>query len=287
MLTHEHQSLRQGLVGAWCPSLGASGLSLIDRSGRNAHGTLTNMAGQDNWRASGSGVALNLDATNDFAALPSNIRYLSSGAPFSLSWWERITANTNAYPARFRLNSATNTWLVIRSTDTTNGYAPLAFGEMVGSGRAVNTASIATVATSIGAWRHICLVSLAGPQSNTAANWQGYDQGASVAINSPAAVFGANTATLNQIGWDNVDNGPDCQMDDIRLYNRALTPPEIRLLASRRGIGLTPLPDRAAGLPRKLFVNDAGTWRDGDAYVNTGSEWRLGIPSVNDAGTWR
>jgi hypothetical protein len=75
--------------------------------------------------------------------------------------------------------------------------------------------------------------------------------------------------------------------DDIRIYNRALTPSEIRLLASRRGIGLTPLPDRAAGLPRKLFVNDAGTWRNGDAYVNTGSEWRLGIPSVNDAGVWK
>ena len=77
------------------------------------------------------------------------------------------------------------------------------------------------------------------------------------------------------------------QLDDLRLYNRALTIAEIRLLASRRGIGLTPLPDRAAGLPRKLFVNDAGTWRDGDAYVNTGSGWRLGIPSVNVAGTWR
>jgi hypothetical protein len=75
--------------------------------------------------------------------------------------------------------------------------------------------------------------------------------------------------------------------DDIRIYDRDLTPPEIRLLASRRGIGLQPLPDRAAGLPRKLFVNDAGTWRNGDAFVNTGSEWRLGIPSVNDAGTWK
>lgn len=283
----EHPSLLQGLVGAWCPSLGASGLSLIDRSGRNNHGTLTNMGGQDNWRASGSGSALNFDSTNDFAALPSTIRYLSSGAPFSISWWERITANTNAYPARFRLNSATNTWLVIRSTDTTNGYAPLAFAEMLGSARAVNTASIATVAASIGVWRHICLVSLAGPQNNTAANWLAYDQGASVAINSPVTFFSASTATLNQIGWDNVDNGSDCQMDDIRIYNRALTPAEIRLLASRRGIGLTPLPDRAAGLPRKLSVNVGGTWRASDAYVNVGGVWRLGQASVNVAGVWK
>jgi hypothetical protein len=32
------------------------------------------------------------------------------------------------------------------------------------------------------------------------------------------------------------------QLDDIRIYNRALTPPEIRQLASKRGIGLQPRP---------------------------------------------
>jgi hypothetical protein len=76
-------------------------------------------------------------------------------------------------------------------------------------------------------------------------------------------------------------------LDDIRIYNRALAPAEIRLLASRRGIGLQPLPDRAVSMPRKLFVNVGGTWRNGDAYVNVGSGWRLGVPFVNDGGTWR
>jgi hypothetical protein len=32
------------------------------------------------------------------------------------------------------------------------------------------------------------------------------------------------------------------QMDDIRIYNRTLTLPEIRQLASERGIGLQPRP---------------------------------------------
>ena len=73
----------------------------------------------------------------------------------------------------------------------------------------------------------------------------------------------------------------------MRIYNRVLTLSEIRLLASRRGIGLTPLPDRTAGMPRKLYVNVGGVWRSGDAYVNTGSGWRLGTPSVNVGGTFR
>jgi hypothetical protein len=76
-------------------------------------------------------------------------------------------------------------------------------------------------------------------------------------------------------------------VDDIRIYNRALTPAEIRLLASRRGIGLSPLPDRGGGLPRKLSVNVGGTWRAADAYVRTATDWRLSQASVNVSGTWK
>jgi hypothetical protein len=32
------------------------------------------------------------------------------------------------------------------------------------------------------------------------------------------------------------------KIDDARIYNRSLTPPEIRQLASKRGIGLQPRP---------------------------------------------
>ena len=78
-------------------------------------------------------------------------------------------------------------------------------------------------------------------------------------------------------------------MDDVRIYSRVLTPAEIRLLASRRGIGLTPLPDRAAGLPRKMSVNvGGGEWKAGDHYVRTADGWKLGIPSVNTGeGGWK
>jgi hypothetical protein len=76
-------------------------------------------------------------------------------------------------------------------------------------------------------------------------------------------------------------------LDDIRIYSRALTAPEISLLASRRGIGLKPLPDRAAGLPRKLSVNVGGTWREADSYVNVGGAWKLSQASVNVAGNWK
>jgi hypothetical protein len=76
-------------------------------------------------------------------------------------------------------------------------------------------------------------------------------------------------------------------LDDLRVYNRALTAAEIRLLASRRGIGLQPLPDRAAGLPRKLSVNVGGTWRPADAYVHDGTAFRLSEAKINVGGVWK
>jgi hypothetical protein len=144
---------------------------------------------------------------------------------------------------------------------------------------------------SLNAWSHFCGVIITG-QSTAAASRFAFTNGTqnSGTQTGAASVAFPSFATPLQSGERFAGSGTDRNggaIDDIRVYNRALTLAEIRLLASRRGIGLTPLPDRAAGLPRKLFVNDAGTWRDGDAYVNTGSEWRLGIPSVNDAGTWR
>jgi hypothetical protein len=53
-------------------------------------------------------------------------------------------------------------------------------------------------------------------------------------FNSTANVIFADRATT-----DTPLNG---QLDDIRIYNRVLTPPEIRQLASRRGIGLQSRP---------------------------------------------
>ena len=55
-----------GLVGAWCPSLGPSGYTLLDRSGRGRHGTLTNMNAGSDWVGSPGGWAIDFDGTNDY-----------------------------------------------------------------------------------------------------------------------------------------------------------------------------------------------------------------------------
>jgi hypothetical protein len=75
-------------------------------------------------------------------------------------------------------------------------------------------------------------------------------------------------------------------IDDIRVYNRALTLSEIRLLSTRRGIGLVPQRQRRY-YPRKPWINVGGTWKNADMYKNVGGEWKLTVPYVNDGGTWK
>jgi hypothetical protein len=276
----EHQSLRQGLVFAACPSLGATGLSLIDRSVYGVSGSLVNMGGQDNWRASGSGVALNFDGSNDSVLVnfPTLTRYVSCG------YWHKHTVapTSNAFPNRqMGLNASGSATDALLNYTIVHSLSSISF---------IFTSATSTFSVLTGSrtpdtqWHHVMAT----------CDWT---TGAA-AIYLDAVLIGSSTLSTTVATGTTSGNGRfgrhgnnveffNGQMDDLRVYNRVLTLAEIRLLASRRGIGLTPLPDRPAGLPKKLFVNDAGTWRDGDAYVNTGSGWRLGIPSVNDAGTWR
>jgi hypothetical protein len=280
MPRQEYPSLRQGLVGAWCPSLGASGLSLIDRSGRNNHGVLTNMGGQQNWVASGTGTALQFDGTNDYVQLGDFAR-LSVSTEITVSAWVRpLTLAAN----RLRIVNgiASPSWFNIALKCGTNSpFSDVSFFVAQSATTFAETTTVTGV-FAVNQWVHLASTWKAGEASIVFVNGLAVPTvtatTGSTAYQNGTVLLGASTlASLYSNGMQ----------DDTRIYNRALTPAEILLLASRRGIGLTPLPDRAAGLPRKLFVNDAGTWRNGDAYVNNGSGWRLGVPFVNVAGTWR
>lgn len=58
-------NLWKGLVGAWYPSLGPTGLTLRDVSGWHNHGTLTNMDPATDWVATEMGWALDFDGDDD------------------------------------------------------------------------------------------------------------------------------------------------------------------------------------------------------------------------------
>jgi hypothetical protein len=77
-------------------------------------------------------------------------------------------------------------------------------------------------------------------------------------------------------------------LDDIRVYDRILTQQEIELLASRRGIGLTPLRHRrTSASSRRLYKNIGGVWKDTLPLINVAGTWKEGAVYENVGGVWK
>lgn len=285
----EHPSLRQGLVGAWCPSLGGGAIRLRDESGYGNHASATDFP----YSAISGGNAISGNGTSSVATLlDASALRITTG---TLVGWFRIAAQGAA--SRCIFASYQQTASVVSGVSVGINIATTSQNQLaavIGKNTGAGTSDFAIWQTSVNVADSILRsFAMTLDASNTV---QFYIDGVAVTTSLAAgrsaqpavyaaasnARIGAETSTVSGTTkrWPGL-------LDDIRLYNRALTLAEIRLLASRRGIGLRPMPDRGAGLPRKLFVNVGGTWRDGDAYVNTGSGWRLGIPFVNAGGTWK
>ena len=233
-------TLRRGLIGAWCPSLGATGYTLLDRSGRNQHGTLTNMGGQSNWVASGSGTALALDGSNDYVPISSAFGSSYLNGSFTLSCWVRHGVVTQNYPGVFMHSNSQNVThgaglLAIPQSDSANTKAVYcAIGDGV-----TQTGVIPSFATTDNVWRHY-----AATVSRASLLIELWVNGIRIGGASIASVGTINVTRVAEIGRrtaeaNSVSYFPG-QIDDARVYARSLPPSEIKLLASQRGIGLVP-----------------------------------------------
>ena len=229
------KTILQGLIGAWCPTLGPSGYTLLDRSGRGNHGTLTNMDAGSDWLGSPGGWALDLDATNDYVDIGTR-QYLSSGTPATVAWWERITSSGAGYYSRFRLATGARDMCVLR-TDQTNYLGISTFN--VSTGASKQFAGAPSVASSVSIWRHFALIMRAGPDATANADWSLVVDGVEYA--ATAAGLGTVANANNRIGWDGADNGANCQIAEFAIFNRALTMPSLRQLYQLGRNGLSGL----------------------------------------------
>jgi hypothetical protein len=209
-MINRYASLRQGLVGAWCPSLGASGFRLIDRSGYNNHGTLTNMDPGTDWVASGGKLALDFDGSND-------------------------TANFKAITT---INGACSLWINPRAYNAVvagsvgNGAYMLYIESNALYYKAQDSFTSVAYTLPLNTFSHYCV-------SRTLSTVSFYINGVFLGSGSVTA---NSTVTVSNFGNYSTGGFPfNGQLDDIRLYTRALTPSEIQLLyTGGRGVGLIP-----------------------------------------------
>ena len=225
-MPERYASLKQGLVGCWIPSVSGSGFLLPDLSGRGNNGTLTNMA-SDDWVSAQYGRALDFDGSNDIVSTT-----ISTGlsASFTVSCWVRLGRVGTTQPEAFvnsQVASYSNYWFNFGTYQSR-----LSFGLYDGSNNPLTGDTGVGFSPSTGIWYHFTAVRNIASDTiadyvNGILNRSVTDTTTSIPAYS-ALTIGAQSTPANRHAA--------AQFDDIRIYNRALSDSEIRLLfESKRG----------------------------------------------------
>lgn len=227
-----YPNLRNGLVGAWCPSID---FSFSDRATNFAQ----NIAGYDYLDTLGSAkparslvdgkIALKFDGSSSKGYLY-GLRPRSWAGPVSFSFWQNIDAGHTG--SVFGVSSSTinpDSRINCHGCWTDNNIY-FDYGSSTGNGRIS-----AAYGNYLGKMTHVCLTS--GGQLNT---------GRAIYINGVLVASSANSDYLSDqndfaVGiWYNgsiaasyYHNG---SVDDFSIYDRALSPAQIKQLSLRRGI---------------------------------------------------
>lgn len=221
-----YASLRQGLVGAWCPSIsGPYGYSLPDLSGYANHGTLLNGTA---WTTDVK-PAMSFDGSDDYISTNASLNNLYAYSvsmwckPFGVSGYRTEIAQGNNSGDRggFSLAEEGNAYCA----PSLNGYTRCNWSSL-GVSNFIHLLCIfdANGATSSDRAKiylngKLQSTTVFGNVTTSPSNWSG------------KILIGVRTGL---VGYS------QGSMDDIRIYSRILSDSEIRLLASERGIGLKP-----------------------------------------------
>ena len=195
-----------------------SGTTVTDSSVNVRHGTLVN---GPTWVAGRFGNAVNLDGSDDHVSLP--VSAVQGLGDFTISAWVRQdTAATWSRVFDFGRGTAANMFLTPRSSAGTARFAITAGGG--GAEQRIN----GTAALPTGVWTHVA-VTVYGSTGILYVN--GAEAGRNTAMTLRPADLGALTQTwLGRSQY--ADPFLDGQIDDFRIYNRALSPSEITAVAN-------------------------------------------------------
>lgn len=217
---------RNGLVGHWCPNLtGPTGTQLLDLSGQNNNGTLTNMDASTDWVQTEKGLALDFDGSNDYVLTntpSSSVLPLGFSSRTLSCWFLHNSGNTSAEFFGYGGNSSNGGRFALY-TDA---------GNVIGV--EVNGSGVTIPYTRTSSWRF--LTATLNGQSNSLSNIAIYLDG----LLGSATVSGTNTInTLNTgVTIGTISGAPTFylfsgRIAECSLWNRALTASEIQQLYQR------------------------------------------------------
>lgn len=236
--TPKYPQLWKGCVGAWAPLLGPNGTTLRDSSGSNNHGTLTNMDAATDWVISGGKYALDFDGTNDFVDIGVN-RLPKIEAAKTISLWATYDGTSTRRMLFALALTGQSIDIEISNPASTAGVVAASWG-----GTAMAFAFINTI--SADQWFHICYTTPGYNISNAM-----YLNGVLSTTTSDVSTQSGTPVSCRIGSFNTAFPSPyhNRKIDDIRVYNRRLTNPEIALLARRRGIAYELATKRSVKVP--------------------------------------
>ena len=209
----EHARLWDGVVGAWCPSLGPTGSRLFDHSRFNNWGDLTNMTLASDWLLSNGQFALNFASTRK---VQTSRAIVAATQAWTMSAWVYPTGTTG-YRTICGNYGAGNTTGLQMNLWPSAGAVPANAPTVYYGASAIN----ATSGIAANQWSHI-----AATRSGNAVT---------IFANGVQVGSGTNTGSVGTSRNWAIGQGPDYNdepmigyIDDHSVYNRALTANEVR-----------------------------------------------------------
>jgi Concanavalin A-like lectin/glucanases superfamily/Bacterial Ig-like domain/Bacterial Ig domain/PKD domain/Glucose / Sorbosone dehydrogenase len=198
-----------GLVGAWSFDENA-GASAGDRSGNGNAGAIAGAA----WATGKFGSSLSFDGVDDIVTVPDSNSLDVTAMTFE-AWLQPSALGTIWRTVAFKHRSGNQVYALYANRNTGVPIGEITVGTAVHS--ATGTAGIGT-----GAWVHMA-------QTYDGAVLRLYVNGVEVATRAIAGAVATSTGALTFGGntiWPTEDFAG--RIDEVRLYNRALTPAEIQ-----------------------------------------------------------
>lgn len=219
--------LARGLIGWWLHNEG-QGVNVRDSSGNRKYGTLTN---DPIWVGGKTGHTLSFDGINDFVTYGTTALDFVGNVPKTFAMWIKPdTSNTSRLLSKYLLNVGTGSYVISYYGTYVGIYF---FDTSYNIGRIQKRSGLSTIGP--GVWSHIAFT------------WDGktLSSGMKIYINGKETTYQSsddggtfvslktNTnptllAAANDTSASTYTGFFDGMIDDVRIYNRALSPFEIQ-----------------------------------------------------------
>ncbi len=246
-------------AGWWCPSLNPAmgGTRLWDLSGRQNWGTLTNMDPATDWVTSGGKYALDFDGSNDHVNLGQRSPFqIDFSSRFSISAWIRTTASSGGIIGKrvlagwyFSIEGANVIGLILQGTSS-----------------AIIVTSVAS-GVSDGNWHHVAATYTGNSNASGISLFvDGRQVSTTTVLNSAiGSMLNAIDTTIGAVTTNQFFLAG--QIDDIRIYNRALTAGEVRQLYN---VGRGNMPLRRRRRYTEQAAGFKGYWANRQHLIGSG-----------------